>query len=162
MNEIIFFEIPIYRCSRKEHTNYMEKEKLKWENPDAFTSFSWFAWKYYEIIGYLNLSIFGTQFTCDTWLIDKKRIPKGITKKKFKLLGKTFEKNLPKNKTSKEIFDFINESLVEYNKSDFKKHYFDLRTFNAIGQFVDWLELTKKLNSFSNPDIRKKYFENNS
>jgi len=159
MNEPIFFEIPIYRCSRKVHSIEMKKEEQKWASPENFHRFRWYAWKYNEIVGYLNLFIFGSQFRIDIWFIDKKRINKGIIRKNFKFLGKESEIGIPKNKSSNEIFEFIIENLVKLNRSNFKKYHFDLKTFNVIGQFVDWVELATKLNSFSYPEYRNKYFE---
>jgi hypothetical protein len=159
MNEPYFFEVPIYHCSKKLHNEAMKKEEQKWASPDNFQRFKWYAWKYNDIIGYLNLYIMGTQFRSDIWLIDKQRINKGIIKKKFILHGKILEKMVPLNRSSTEIFEFIINSLTELNKRDYKKYHFDLSTFKVAGQFVDWIELTKKLNSFAYPELRLKYFE---
>jgi len=153
MNEPIFFEIPIYRCSKKAHGIEMKKEEQKWASPDNFHRFSWYAWKYNEIIGYLNLYIFGSQLRIDIWFVDKQRFNKGILKKKFKLHGKGFEKAIPKNKPSNEIFEFIIENIMQLYKNDFKRYHFDFRTFKVIGQFVNWVELTSKLDSFSNHQL---------
>lgn len=159
MIEPIFFEIPIYRCSKKVHGLETEIEEKKWASVDNFHQFSWYAWKYNEIIGYLNLNIFGSQLRIDIWFVDKKRFNRGILKKKFKLHGKVFEKVIPRNKSSNEIFEFIIKNLIEINKSNYKRFHFDLRTFKVVGQFVDWVELTTKLNSFAHPEFWKKYFE---
>ena len=159
MIEPIFFDIPIYRCSKSMHSTYMKIEEQKFASSDNFNTYRWYSWKYNEIIGYLNLYIFGSQFRSDIWIIDKKRINKGIIKKKFKFLGKMVEKEIPRNKSSNEIFEFIIESIVQLNKKEYKKYHFDLKALKVIGQFVDWVELTSKLNSFSNTEYRKKYFE---
>jgi len=174
MTEPIFFEIPIYRCTLSSHSAYMETEEQKFapiQNKERFpVSYEnaynyfhkerWYSWRYNEIVGYINLYIMGSQFRGDIWLISAKRINKGITKKKFRLLGKTFEKEIPKNKSSTEIFDFIIETLISHNKIQFKKYYFDLKTLKVIGQYVDWIELAKKLNSYTYPEYRRKYFDN--
>lgn len=173
MTEPIFFEIPIYRCTLKSHTEYMGAEEQKLaplENKEQFpVSYNsaynyfhqekWYSWKYNEIVGYLNLYIFGSQFRGDVWLVVKRRIDKGIIKKKFRLLGKSFEKEIPRHKSSAEIFEFILETLSNHNKTEYKKYYFDLQTLKVVGQFVDWVELTKKLNSYNYPEFRKMYFE---
>ncbi len=173
MTEPIFFEIPIYRCTLTSHSAYMDVEEQKLvplENKEKFPVFytsvynyfhkeKWYSWKYNEIIGYLNVYILGSQFRGDVWLIDKQRIDKGIRKKKFRLLGKTFEKEILRQKSSTEIFKFMLETLILHNKKEYKKYHFDLKTFKVIGQFVDWVELTKKLNSYNYPEFRKMYFE---
>jgi hypothetical protein len=173
MTEPIFFEIPIYRCTLASHSTFMDAEEQKVapiENkekfPVSYTSAynyfhkeKWYSWKYNEIVGYLNLYIMGSQFRGDIWFICNQRINKGIIKKKFRLLGKTFEKEIPRLRSSTEIFEFIIETLIQHNKSEYKKYHFDLKTFKVIGQFVDWVELTKKLNSYTYPEHRKKYFE---
>ena len=176
MTEPIFFEIPIYRCNLTSHSAYMAAEEQKFapiENKEQFPGSyafayhyfhkeKWYSWRYNEIVGYLNLYIMGSQFRGDMWFIDKQRISKGIIKKRFKLFGKTFEKEIPKQKSSIEIFEFIIETLIHHNKKEYKKYYFDLKTFKVIGQFVDWVELTKKLNSYTYPEHRKKYFDDNN
>jgi len=95
MQESIFFEIPIYRCSKSVHTNFMEKRKNQINEsiprnlyPESnmarvslFNDSEWYPWRYNEIVGYLNLYIFGSQFRIDLWRVDKKRFNKGITKK---------------------------------------------------------------------------------
>src|SRR5436305_15320129 len=97
MEEPIFYEIPIYRCTLCTHTIYMKDEEQKWMSfqnkevsPDSYQSAYdyfhhdfWYPWHYNEIIGYLNLYIFGSQFRIDIWFIKKQRIKKGIIKKKF-------------------------------------------------------------------------------
>lgn len=173
MTEPIFFEIPIYRCSLSSHSTYMIKEEQKFapnENKEKFPSSYnsaynhfhkelWYAWKYNEIVGYLNLYIMGSQLRGDVWFINNQRINKGIIKKKFRLLGKSFEKQIPRSKSSSEIFEFIIDTLTSHNKLDYKKYHFDLKTIRVIGQFVDWVELTQKLNSYNYPEYRKHYFE---
>lgn len=176
MPEPIFFKIPIYRCTKETHTKYMEKERNKFiliedkeESPISyqngivlFQDEKWYPWKYNERIGYLNLFIFGTQLRADTWFIAKKRINKGIIKKKFILVAKSFEKEIPLNKNSDDVFKFILNTLITYNKTKFKKFHFDLSTFKVTGKFVNWIELTKKLNSFNYPKFRQEYFKENS
>lgn len=152
MNEPVFFEVPIYRCSKSDHSDYMKSEEQKWESPDNFHQFKWYPWKYNEIIGYLNLHIMGSQFRSDVWFIERKRIDKGLVKKKFKLLGKASEKEIPKGKSSSQIFNFVIENLEQLNKTkEYKKYHFDLKTLKVAGQFIDWVELTSKLNSFAYP-----------
>lgn len=173
MTEPIFFEIPIYRCSLQSHTIDMQLEEAKIIEsvpkelyPEShqsilnnFHTSLWYPWKYNEIIGYLNLYIMGGQFRANIFMVDKKRYDKGITKKKYISLGKTLERHIPRSKSSEEIFKFIIEELVNLNKRDYEKFHFDLRTFKVVGNFINWLELVEKLNSYKYPAFRKAYFE---
>ena len=172
MTEPTFFEIPIYRCTLNEHTAYMqiEESKIKEAVPSTlypesaqailnnFHASIWYPWKYNEIIGYLNLYIMGSQFRADLWLAKKLRYNRGITKKTFKYYGKALEKQMPRNKSSEEIFEFMLEELKKLNERDFRKHYFDLKTFKVIGKFINWIELIDKLNSYKYPEFRRSYF----
>ena len=174
MTEPIFFEVPIYRCSLKGHTKEMELQELKIIESipkqlypqshqailNNFHVSQWYTWKYNEIIGYLNLYILGGQFRADVYMVDKKRHNKGVTKKKYKYFGKTLERHIPRNKSSEEIFQFILDELMDLNKRDYKRFYFDLRTLKVAGKFINWRELIDKLNSYKYPEFRKSYFEN--
>jgi hypothetical protein len=126
-----------------------------------FHSAIWYAWKYNEIVGYLNLYILGSQFRADIWFISQKRINKGIIiKKKFKYLGKTLERALPRNKSSEQIFSFILEELLTLNKKrEYRSFVFDLKTFKVAGQYINWVQLVDKLNSFRYPKLRRAYLE---
>jgi hypothetical protein len=173
MTEPIFFEIPIYRNSLNKHTAEQQAEKdafAKPENkliaPESYKSMEnyfhmelWYPWRYNEVIGYLNLFIMGNQFRADYWKVKKRRFNRGITKKKFMYYGKAIEKNIPKNATSEQIFELMKIAIIECNKHDFKNFHVDLSTFNVMGAFVDWKELTSKLNSFVYPDLRQTYFD---
>ena len=174
MTEPFFFEIPIYRCTSKDHSSLMEKERDKAADPeikdiapesyknakDYFDRHLWYGWRYNEIIGSLNLYIMGSQFRADYWLVKKQRFNSGITKKNFAYAGKAFEKSIPRNLTSAEIYKFILETLEHVSQSkEFKRFHFDLTTFKVMGEFVDWALLTEKLNSFAFPERRRKYFE---
>lgn len=173
MTEPIIFEIPIYRCKLAAHTEevsaYEQKineEIPKDKFPDSnasmlyhFHSNIWYPWKYNEIVGYLNLYIMGTQFRADVWFVNKQRINKGIIKKRFVYRGKAFETMIPRQSTSADIFQLMLNRIVRLNNIDFMKFHFDLKTFKVIGQFVDWKELTKRLNSYTFPEHRHKYFE---
>ena len=63
---------------------------------------------------------------------------KGIIKKKYKYLGKTLERQIPKNNSSLEVFGFIMEELVSLNKREYKNYFFDLKTFKVIGGFINF------------------------
>lgn len=169
MMEPYFFEIPIYRCDQKTHTKEMElleKEWVKDEYKDYapesyqgiynyFHQSIWYSWRYNEIVGWISLYILGSQIRGDYIFITAKRIGKGIRKKRFRIYGKAFEHTLHRNLTSQEIFDEILSQLKKLMKSDnvLKKRYLDLSSFLALGQYVDWMDLVDKLNSYKYPRI---------
>lgn len=173
MTEPFFFEIPIYRCRQSAHTAMMKQEEEKIANPaykdvapesyqNAYRFFHkslWYGWRYNEVIGYLNLYIMGSQFRGDSWMVKKARFNKGIVKKKFEYIGKEFEKEIPRDLDSAGIYSFMMEVLAGVQKREFKKRQFDLKTFKVIAPFVDWKTLTQQLNSYSYPEHRRKYFD---
>lgn len=173
MTEPIFFEIPIYRINQAKHTIEQEEElkkvadpQIKATAPESYKSAEnyfhrelWYPWRYNEVIGYLNLFIMGTQFRADYWKVKKQRYNRGITAKKFQYWGKAIEKQIPKNATSEEIFQVMKDAITECQKTDFKQFHFDLSVFNVIGLFVNWKELTKRLNSFTYPEFRQAFFD---
>ena len=173
LSEPIFFEIPIYRCNSKQHSleykSYCNKvlnkiDKVKDYNHyqdciDFLNEHFYYEWKYNETIGYINLFILGSQLRGEYWLIDKLRINKGITKKKYKFIGKILEKEIPQNLNSEEIFNFIIKNLIILNKSEFKTRVLFLNTFYSIGKFVNWVSLIKELNSFTNENFRNYLLE---
>jgi len=174
MTEPIFFEIPVYLRSFAAHTSDMQTQEAEITQatdrdlyPETFQAIYnnfhseiWYPWKYNEIVGYLNLYILGSQFRADIWLITNRRINKGIIKKKFKYVGKTLEKPLPRCKSSEQIFSFILEELMTLNKKkEYKSFAFDLKTFKVVGIYINWIELIDKLNSYKYPELRRAYFE---
>jgi len=118
-----------------------------------FNSSIWYSWKYNEIIGWICLKVMGSQIRGDYYFIVKKRIGKGIKKKRFINLGKAFEYFLSNNLSSTEIFKEIISKLELLNKNErpFKNRYIDLETFKTIGKFVDWKLLVNTINSFDYP-----------
>ncbi len=159
MNKV-FFEIPIYRTTEQNHDSDMKDiidrqcSKYPFLEGSYLENFkvtiqekSCYQWKYNDIIGYLNLYIFGSQLRVDYYLISNKRINKGIIKKKFINNWKTYEADIDKTKSSIEIFEWILKELKDLEKRKFRKRYFDLHSFQLIGKYVDWKSLVNELNS---------------
>jgi len=173
MLEPVFFEIPIYRTSIQNYSFEMKKMREKYydkfpglKEGTYFDNYKqliennhFYSWYYNEVIGFLNLYIFGNQLRVDYWLISNKRIGKGIRKKKFIYYGKTLEVQIDNTKSNSQIFEFIQSVLEDLEKRKFKKRHFDLRALKVIGRFVDWKTLSNDLNSWSNPDFRNRYYE---
>lgn len=173
MTEPIFFEIPIYRTTIQNHSLEIEKTREKYydkypglKEGEHFDNYKLVvekicahSWHYNEVIGFLRLYIFGSQLRVDYWFVTNKRIGKNIRDKKFMFCGKILEAQIDNDKSSKEIFEWIILELNDLEKREFKKRHFDLRTFKVLGRFVDWKLMCSQLNSWANPDFRKKYFE---
>jgi hypothetical protein len=166
MTEPYYFEIPIYRCNQDTHTKEMESQLKEYTNeeikevaPESYQHWinyfhrsMWYPWKFNEAIGWICLYIFGSQIRGDYFLITSKRIGKGTRNKRFKFYGKAFEHSLPRNLSSSEIYQEITIALNMLKKNrPFKNRYLDLSSFETIGQFVDWVSLVDKLNSFKYP-----------
>lgn len=167
MLEPYYFEIPIYRCDRETHTKEMEiKESeygveefkevapISYQNRiNYFHRDVWYPWRFNEIVGWICLYIMGNQIRGEYYFITSQRIGKEIRKKRFLYYGKVFEKSLPSNLPSNEIFQLIIGEIERVNKNDkpFKGRHIDLKAFRTIGEFVDWKLLVDKLNSFKNP-----------
>lgn len=159
MNDTIFFEIPIYRCTIEKHSeetqrNYQKFAKKCYQKSeedmrDFFYTNLWHPWKYNDVIGFLNLHILGSQLRAELWKVDKKKYNGGITLKPFKNNGKSLELNIPKDLNSKQIFDFILKKLEKLNKKEFKKRHLDLEAFIRVGEFIDWKDLIKELNPYN-------------
>lgn len=142
-----------------EHFDLLNKDFPEFDNgrlkQDRFQRY-YYQFEYNEVIGWIRLYIFGTQIrghyffesdpkNPDSW---KKRINKGIRKKKFVgFENKAFELSVYKEQNSQEIFNALLQELKQLNKNEkpFIKHYFDLEQLKNIGQFVDWRMLVSDL-----------------
>ena len=135
--EPIFFEIPIYRTSKAtfnlEIENIIDKKINQYPTKQIGEHFEnykllilnnySYPWNYNEIVGYLNLYIFGNQLRIDFWYITNKRISRSIQKKRFINFRKTYEAKIDVGKSSIEIFNWILEQLedLKNNKKSLRK-----------------------------------------
>ena len=119
------------------------KLKAKDPNSDAFIvdhceNLYGGAWCYNEIIGFIDLHVFGTQVRGEYWRSGEKRIIR-TRKKLFKFqtwkLGG--EMDLPMNGTNAEIFAVIRE-YVRRCELELKGRHVDTRSLDLLGPFVDW------------------------
>lgn len=134
--EKYFFEIPIYRCSPEKHANEVDAlyERLSHSFdsqceilPDYdFSSLiktrfqrMYSPYEYNEVIGWIKLYILGAQIrgsyffesdpkNHDSW---KKRITKGIRRKRFIDFEKAFELSIDKNQNSNTMFSTLIDKL---------------------------------------------------
>lgn len=162
MKEKYFYDVPVYRLSRKRYYKDMDKyikkhmysgspnhikmmedfhrkeptQKLALE--DKLRKSYGGAWKYNEIIGYIRLYFFGTQIRGEYWAVNSKRVVR--TRKKileYKTWKLASEINLHWEPDSSSIFLQILKYLERCQKK-LKSKYIDIRNFKAIGYYVDW------------------------
>lgn len=168
--EPVFFEIPIYsetsisfKKKRNKNVNNRLNQFKEYEGEDFYKNIKNIYFKPYDycrkynrIIGFLNLYIFGDELRADLYEIKHSRIPLTIFKKEFIFKGKVLESTIIRSKDSNEIYNFIIKTLEDLNKIEFPNRYFDLSSFKTIGKFVNWVELTDKLNPFKYPRFKGK------
>ena len=163
-----FFEIPIYRVSRKQYGREVEIEKEKllvpirdlWnrlsskpvEESEAYQyvknnfdrEHGTHLWRYNQVVGWLRL------FTSDYchiradfyWV--KERMTKNLKKKGFRYCYeiKTFQLDIPPTMTSHDIYLLLKQQIEELmRKEPFRRYSLDLEMFQNIGPHVDWRSL---------------------
>lgn len=69
------------------------------------------------------------------------------------------ERNIPRDMTSTEIFEFVLTELEDLQRREYKRRFLDLSTLIVVGQFIDWSTLVKQLNSYTYPEFRRKYLK---
>ncbi len=157
LKELYFYEIPIYRCNIKKHTDEFDKERKGFTDfflrhggdqlPDhslqksiqRFEERQWYPWLYNEIIGYIRIFTCGTQIRGETWFIDAKRIRRDLKRKRLFYFGKAFEMDVNIGDSSAEIFKLIITEIKNlYKEKPYKGRYIDITLFLNIGPFVDW------------------------
>ncbi len=167
LKEYYFFEIPIYRCSPEQFrdeqdsikNSIIEKDKVEYysnETANTLYRLKSYPFDYNETIGWIRLYYLGTQIRGDYYFEKsptppyslKKRITRGIRKKRYEYSGKAFEINVKYEWTNTEIFNALLKKLKDTNKREqpFKKRFFDLSYLENIGHHVNWKNMFNKLN----------------
>lgn len=171
-----FFEIPIYRCAPEKYSEEMRnlKKEIRKNNEHNRTALPYqnndkleddifriyhYPYAYNEIVGWIRLYILGNQIRGYTFFesspvfpfYNKKRITKGIRKKRFEEKGKLFELNINKNITTEQILSKLHNSLIEKVKDDpiLSKRFVDINPLLKIGPFINWKELVLNLNPYN-------------
>lgn len=150
MKEIILFDIPIYRCSVNKYADEIKEIKDKHIRSmeaiglSPMQSFDFPSWRYNEIVGWVNISIWNNRIRAEYWLV-KQRIMKWLRRKEFQAKGKLFVHHLRhKNMSSVDIYNALRQKLTSSFEELFPKYYLDITTFDNIGPSLDWTELHKK------------------
>jgi hypothetical protein len=165
-----FFEIPIYRIDPGKYdievNNWKESQIKMFSGDNEITPYLYqnyiyhlekkiTQWRYNEIIGWICIYSMGNQYRGESYIINCKKIRRGIVKKVFQYNGKEFELSID-NESSEQIFELLLNCLEKLYKN--KRRYVDLAAFKIIGKFVDWRKLLIEKNIF----IREKLDGKNS
>lgn len=149
MHDVILFDIPIYRCSLDIYMNDIRELKEKdtryrelMELPPMQLVYP--NWRYNEIIGWVNISIWNNRIRAEYWLV-KQRIRKWLRRKDFDHRGKLFVYHLGRKRelTSTEIFNDLNHKLKSSIEELFPKYHLDTTCFENLGPFIDWTRISK-------------------
>jgi hypothetical protein len=172
--ENYFFEIPIYRCTPEKHFLELGELENKIVNDIGIISIEYpenfekikndryarnsYPFDYNEVVGWIKLYILGNQirgeyyFEVDTTdrRKDKKRLDKGIRKKRFENFGKAFEVSIYKENDNSQISEILKKELIDLQKNEkpFKGRFIDTRQLENVIKFIDWRNLIKELNPF--------------
>lgn len=160
MADTYFFDVPVYRCTNKKHSEEMAAEKFgltkqladsgftREQVPNTFSSIEnyfdrslWYPWKYNDIIGWIRVFVCGRQIRGEYWWVLSKRIIKR-GKKQFRYCGKAFESEDITSENSNQIFLLICELLTQLAKErPFKGRFIDIELLSAIGPYINWRDL---------------------
>lgn len=164
-NFLDLFDIPIYRIDETKHTADVASDetaflsdctkydsllddatqrKRKETLRNAYYSRYWSAWKYNEIIGWLNVRTEQTAVVIDLWQMDKHRfVRRGRVRKTFsgryQCWMRTIVIDCDYTMSSLAIYEELLQSIrsVAAGKP-YKGHYFDLDAFQNVGASLDW------------------------
>lgn len=158
--ESCIFEIPIYRCSKKQFLEQMEKDiekHLEWleaasggitkeEAPRTFRlSEGHFRktyggpWEYNQVIGWLRICALHGIIWGEAWLVDAKRMLRKMNKKHYVKLGTVFELPDCSEESSEVICARIVAEIENLRgRKPFKGRRFELGPLKRIGPAVNW------------------------
>jgi hypothetical protein len=148
------FEVPIYRCTEHKHGDDMAKDKARFLGPLSrdrektphsyataerrFDENEWYPWPYNEAIGWIQISIYGTEIKGELYFVKAKKIRR-VIKKCFRWAGELFEIEVFPNDSSSKIYNGICARLEEFrSEKRYRKLHVDTEAFRNIGCFVDW------------------------
>ncbi len=157
------FEIPVYRCRIKQHTDETNRERKHYiddalelcpvasdirertyENAkNLYDLQKWYPWRYNEVIAWIRLYQDGTRILGQPWSIRAKRIRRNWAKKKFycgtyNIIELTFRHGDSSNK----ILETICSELRGLSSMKFfKRRYIDLELLETVGAYIDWRQL---------------------
>lgn len=149
----VIFELPVYRLSEKMYydkfSEEYEKRKIPNDDPiyeekinqNIFKDYGG-AWKYNEIIGYLEFYTQKTDIRCAYYKVNVKRIVR-TRKKQYEINDDTIYKiNIVRRFTNEQLVSKI-KGLVDncISLDKFKNRYVDKTLFDNTVNYIDWHKL---------------------
>ena len=148
------FEVPIYRCNEDKYDDDMEKEEARCLRPltrfrekapqsyaaaeRVFVEKECHPWPYNEVIGWIQISVRGSEIKGDLYFVDAKKIRRGI-KKCFRWTAELFQIEVFPNDSSTKIHNAICVELDKFrSERPYRKRYLHTEAFGDVGPFVDW------------------------
>jgi hypothetical protein len=158
-DEKLVFEVPIYRCTKDQSSDEMAKaraiclgplKKLQGEAPVSFAAAEnrfdeteSYSWLYNEAIGWIQLSVHGTEIKGELYIVKAKGVRRRM-RKRFQWAGDLFQVDVFPNDSSTKIYNTICTELDMYRSElGTKKRYLDTEAFHNTGPFVDWRRLVR-------------------
>jgi len=149
----VLFELPVYRLSEEMYYDKfnLEYEKRKTPNNDPISEekinqniFKDYggAWKYNEIIGYLELYAQKSDIRCAYYKVNAKRIVR-TRKKQYEIYDDTIYKiDIFRKYTNEQLIVKIKE-LVDncILQDEFENRFVDRKLFDKMVDYVDWYKL---------------------
>lgn len=161
-----FMVIPVYRLSEERYYSQMDEEferlvskswdsSFRQENPDLVDNWknhhrSSYGgdWEFNEVIGHIKLFFMGSQVRGEYWST-KPRRKKKTRKKEFEFKAhKLAVESEIREKTNKGVLAAIEEYLSRCQK-ELKNRHIDLREFEALKEYIDWMSVHKANNIFA-------------
>jgi hypothetical protein len=119
-------------------SRFREKAKSYAAAERRFDEKEWYPWPYNEVIGWIQISVCGSEIKGDLYFVDSKKIRRGI-KKCFRWTAELFQIEVFPNDSSTKIYNAICAELDEFrSEMPYRKRYLHTEAFGDIGPFVDW------------------------
>ena len=159
INDTIF-EIPVYSCSQEQFNAKItdQIDKLMQDVPKNYGNAIWEeqrqeelnqqlgSIRFNEVIGYIEIYLFGSQLRADYWFSEKSRIVIGSKSKgRITSRGRLLERHFQPHRKlkSSQIFKQFRESLERAAKGNnlLKRRHVDYAAFDRCGPFIDWAKI---------------------
>lgn len=147
----VLLEIPVYRCTREQY--HAETDRLVQKNsghvqePELRARDEiWYkanvpCWDYSEIVGWIRLEAMPKKIIGELFWIKAQRPRRGIPKL-FKYKHTVLEVSVTAEQTSEMICQQISERIDRLKAEEpFRRRHIDLRTFYALGPYLNWQSL---------------------
>ena len=99
-------------------------------------------WHFNQVVGWLWISIAGSQIRADLWFTRAKRLQRRPQHRQIALVGKAFELHCWPKQSSTEIYRMVLDELRMFQK-EFRggRMVLDLECFSNVGTGINWRAL---------------------